>query len=192
MSVVPSNLTQGPATLYYAAFGTSAPADSAVTSPPGAGFTDVGGTQGGVMLEVDLTYTDQTVDQLVDNVGGRLTKRTIQVTTQLAETTLANLQFATNQLLTLSPQSGYSTADMLTTTSATQPTYATLIIDGWAPTTGTTESACRRRIIVWKVLSQPKISLEYDMAKNGTYNTVFTAYYVSSGVSPIHVVDQTT
>lgn len=191
MSVTPSNLAQGPAVLWYAAYGTAAPADSAVTSPPSSAWTDVGGTQGGVSLSVDNTYTAQEVDQLVDPVGARLTKRAITLTVTLAEATLANLQLASNELMTISVDSGYSTADWQTTTSATQPSYATLIIDGWAPTTGTTEVSCRRRIILWKALSQAKIGLGYEMAKNVVYDCVFTSYYVSSSVSPVHVIDQT-
>lgn len=191
MSVTPANLVQGPATVWTGSYGTSAPADSAVTSAPGAGWADVGGTQGGVMSEVDNTYTQQVVDQLVDPVGARLTKRAISVTTQLAEATLANLQLITNQLVTLGVQSGYTTADLQTTTSATQPAYTTLIIDGWAPTAGTSEIACRRRVIVWKVLAQAKVSLAYEMEKNAVYNVTWVAYYVSPSISPIHYVDQT-
>jgi hypothetical protein len=191
MSVTPTNIAQGPAVLWYAAYGTATPADSAVTSPPGASWTDVGGTQGGVNLAVDNTYTPQEVDQLVDPVGARLTKRAITLTVTLAEASLANLQLACNELLTLSVNTGYTTTDLQTTTSATQPTYATLIIDGWAPTTGTTEVSCRRRIIMWKSLSQAKIGLGYEMAKNVVYDCVFTSYYVSSSISPVHIIDQT-
>jgi hypothetical protein len=191
VAIQPSNLTQGPATLWYAPFGTAAPADSAVTSAPSSSWTDVGGTQGGVMLEVDNTYTPQAVDQLVDDIGARLTKRAITVTTQLAETTLANLALAANAAVQISPLTNYSTLDLTTATGTTQPTYSTLIIDGWAPITGTSQVSCRRRIIVWKVLSQTKVTLEYDMAKNAVYNCTFTSFYVSASVSPIHIIDQT-
>lgn len=192
MSIVPFNLCQGPATLWWGAFGTSEPADSAVSSPPGAGWTDVGGIADGtsVLFEVDLTYTDQGVDQLVDPVGARLTKRMIQITAALAETTLANLTLCTNQLMTTSVQSGYTTADPLTTSSATQPTYTALIIDGWAPTLST-GAAARRRIILRKSLSNSKIALEYEKAKGSVYNTTWTGYWVSSSVAPYHVVDAT-
>jgi len=143
------------------------------------------------MTEVDNTYTQQNVDQLVDPVGARLTKRAISVTTQLAEATLQNLSLALNGLLTISPQSGYSTAMLQTTTSATQPEYTSLIIDGWAPTTGTTETSCRRRAILYKGLTQSKISMEYDMQKNAVYSVVWTAYWVSPSISPIYWDDQT-
>jgi hypothetical protein len=178
--------------LWYAAFGTAAPADSAVASPPGAGWTDVGGTQGGIMGEIDNTYMEQVVDQVPLPVGGRLTKQAITVTTQLAEATLANLQLAMNGLISVSVQSGYTTSDLQTATSATQPQYSTLIMDGWAPTTGTTEVSCRRRSIIWKVLSAGKATFAYEMDKNTVFNVTFTAYFVSSSVSPWHSIDVTT
>lgn len=191
MSVVPSNLTQGPGVLWYAPFGTAAPADSAFASAPGSSWIDVGGTQGGIMAEIDNTYMQQVVDQIPISVGGRLTKQAITVTTQLAETTLNNLNLAMNGLISITQQSGYSTTDLQTATSATQPQYSTLIVDGWAPTTGTTEASCRRRLIIWKVLSQGKATFEYSMEKNSVYSVSFEAFFVSGSVSPWHSIDQT-
>lgn len=185
----------GPATLYYGAFGATEPAYSAITSPPNSAvWTDVGGIADGtsVLLEVDLTYTDIGVDQLVDPVGARLTKRVIQVTASLEEITLTNIQLAMNQMLTITPGSGYSVADPLTANSATQPTYTALLIDGWAPTTGTTETSCRRRIVVRKCLSSSKVDFEYEKSKPNLINTTWTGYFVSNSIAPFEITDQTT
>lgn len=176
--------------LWYAPFGVSAPADSAFASPP-PNFTDVGGTQGGITAEIDNTYTDQTVDQIPIAIGGRLTKQAVTVTTVLAETDLTNLNLAMNGLISTSVQSGYTTTDLQTATSATQPQYSTLIVDGWAPTTGTSEVSCRRRLIIWKVLSQGKATFAYEMEKNAVFNVSFQAYFVSNSVAPWHAIDQT-
>jgi hypothetical protein len=184
----------GPATLYWGAFGSTEPLDSAVTSPPNSAvWTDVGSIADGtsVLLEVGLSYTDIGVDQLVDMVGSRLTKRSIQVTASLTETTLANWNLAMNQLTTSTAYSGYSTLDPVTATSASQPTYTALIIDGWAPTTGTSETSCRRRIIVRKCISASKLDQEFEKSKPATFSTTWTAYYVSSGIAPFHICDQT-
>jgi hypothetical protein len=193
VAIVPSNICMGPATLYWAPFGTTEPAYTSIGSPPALPWTDVGGIADGtsVLLEVDQTYTDIAVDQLVDPVGARLTKRVIQLTAQLEETTLANLQFVMNQNLTINAQSGYSVADAITTTSATQPYYTALILDGWAPTTGTTETDCRRRIVVRKTLSQAKADLEYTKNKPAMYQCTFTSYYISPSVSPFEITDAT-
>lgn len=192
IAITAVNICQGPATVYYGAFGATEPADSnaGVTGAPGAGWTDIGGTQGGVVFELDNTYDQITVDQLIDPIGARLTKRMIQVTFKVAETTLNNLNVAVNNLMTQASGTGYATADPQTTTSATQPTYSALIIDGWAPTLSS-GSAARRRIIVRKVLSQAKIQMTYNMATNNQYDLTWTAYYVSSSISPFHVIDAT-
>lgn len=201
MGVTPFNIIQGPAVLYTATFGTSFapyigadPHNNPVSSP----FTDVGGTTGGITVEVDETLTDIHVDQLLDPVGARITARTIQVTTTLMESTLANLQLTLNGSSTGAIITNYTNAnqlDLVTTTSATQPTYSTLIIDGWAPTSSTTGAPYRRRFIVQKALSQPKISQKYDMANQATIAVTWTAYYVSSsgapGTGPFTIVDST-
>lgn len=193
MAITPFNICQGPATLRTGAFGATEPLDSAVSSDPNpAVWTDVGGIMDGssVLLEVDLTYTDQGVDQLIDAVGARLTKRTVQLTAALEELTLQNMLLAQNQLGTITTGAGYSSYDPSTASSATQPTYTALMIDGWAPTLAT-GAAMRRRIILRKSLSSSKLDLEYEKSKAGVFNTTWTGYYVSATVPIWHVVDQT-
>lgn len=195
MAVTPFNIIQGPGSLYVAPFGTSLaaylgsnPGSVAVTSP----FVDVGGTTGGIVVEVDETLSDIHVDQLLDAVGSRTTARTIQVTTTLMETSLTQLQVALNGTTgaTLSSGTGWQEMDLVTTTSATQPLYTSIIVDGWAPTLAG-GAAAKRRFIVQKVLSQPKISQKFDMTSQATVAVTFTAFYVAAGTSPFAVVDQT-
>jgi len=183
----------GPATLYWAPFGTTEPAYSAIASPPGPAWTDFGATADGtsVLLEVDQTYSDVLAEQLVDPIAARLSKRVIQVTATLLEATLQNMQEAMNQNATISPGSGYSVLDTNTAPSSSQPQYSALIMDGWAPTTGTTEAECRRRIIVRKCLSSSKVDMEWEKNKPSTYKTSWTAYYISSSISPFEIVEQT-
>ena len=72
----------GPATVYTGAFGSTEPAYSAISSPPSSSvWTDVGGTADGtsVLLEVEHTLTNINVEQLIDPVGARVSKRVIQV-----------------------------------------------------------------------------------------------------------------
>lgn len=196
MAVTPFNIIQGPAQLFVAPFGTSLtsyypsinPNSVAVTSP----FVDAGGTTGGVTVEVDETLTDIKVDQLLDPVGARTTARTIQVVTTFMETEISNLQLALNGAsgATVTSGTGWQQLDLTTTTSATQPTYCTLIVDGWAPTLSA-GTASKRRFIIQKALSQPKISQKFDMANQATVAVTFTAYYVSSAVSPFSILDGT-
>ena len=195
MAVTASNLVLGPARMYVAAFGATEPLDSTVTpngttTPPGSPWTDVGGTDGGVTFEVDTTYTDLTVDQIIMNVGARLTELKMSVAAKLSEVTLANLNTALNQIGQTSGGAGYSTLDIPVGSAATQPTYAAIIIDGWAPYTASGAPALRR-IIVRKVLAQTKVGLAYDKKTQLAYDCTWNAYYVSSSINPVHVIDQT-
>jgi hypothetical protein len=183
----------GPAYLYYALYGSLEPAYTAITQPPNSAiWTDVGGISDGtsVLLEIEHSLTDIGVEQLIDRVGARTTKRVIQVTASLNEATLQNMQLAMNQLLTISQGQGYAVADLVTGSMAGQPQYMALLIDGWAPTTGTDEVACRRRAIVRKSLSSSKVDLEYEKTKQVTYSTTWSVFWVSSSVSPVEIVDQ--
>lgn len=194
IAVTASNVLLGPARPYVAPFGSAEPADSAVTpngpsNPPSAPWTDLGGTDGGVQIAVEGTYTNLVVDQIIMPVGARLTDLKITVTLKMAEVTLGNLTTALNSITTTSSGSGYTTEDITVTSAATQPTYAALLIDGWAPALST-GAAALRRIIVRKVLSEPKVNLMYDRKGQASYDVTFTAFYVSSSVAPCHIIDQ--
>lgn len=194
IAVNAANLIMGPARMYVAPFSSTEPLDSTVTpngpsTPPGAPWTDVGGTDGGVTFEVDNTYTDLTVDQITMNVGARLTEMKMSVTTKMSEMTFANLQTSLNSIGVTNSGSGYSTLEVPVGTSATQPTYVALIIDGWAPTLAS-NAAALRRIIVRKVLSQAKATLSFDKKTQQALDVTFSAYFVSNSINPVHIVDQ--
>src|ERR1039458_9341693 len=138
----------GPANLYWGPFGSVEPTYANLTSTPNpAVWTDVGAIADGtsVLLEVDQTYTEVSAEQTIDPLGARLTKRTIQVTASLEEVTLNNMTLAMNQLANTAVSSSYSVLDPVTGSAQSQPVYTALIIDGWAPTAGTTETSCRDR-----------------------------------------------
>jgi hypothetical protein len=184
MSVTASNLIMGPATLYSGAFGVAEPTDANVNTAPGAGWTDAGGTQGGLKLTVNQTYTDLTVDQVVDVVGRRLTAREVQVATQLAEPTLANLAIALNGgTVGTASAPVAATYDPANAISATQPTYSALLFDGWGP------SQFRRRVIVRKVLSMAALDMEYTKGGQTVFPVTFGALWVSASTPLFHIVD---
>lgn len=191
MAVNPVNLVQGPATLYYGNFGAVEPADSAVANPPNSAvWTDFGATQGGVTFNLDQTYVDLIVDQLVDPVGARLTARKIQCVAMLNEATVSNMYVVMNYLANLNVQSNFTTLDPQTTNSATQPTYTALIIDGWAPTLPS-GGAARRRIILRKTLADTKLAVKYDKPNRAEYNVTWGSYYISGSIAPFHICDAT-
>lgn len=185
MSVTATNLILGPATLYSGSFGAAEPLDSQVNGTPSAtAWTDVGGTMGGVKLSINQTYTALQVDQIVDTVGRRLTARDIQLSTQLAEATLLNLQAVLNGGTTVTGSGATPTTyDPANAISATQPLYSALLMDGWAP------NQFRRRVFVRKVLSMSSVDVEYTEATQTVFPVTFGAHYVSSVITPFRVVD---
>lgn len=190
MTTTVTNLVMGPATLYQGNFGATEPADNvANVVPPTSSWTDMGGTMGGLTISIDQTYTELQVDQVVDSVGRRLTKREFAISTQLAEATLVNLS---NTLNGSSATSGsllsggtYSTLEPLFATSATQPNYTALLCDGFSP------NSLRRRSIMRKSLSTAKVDQVLAKDKQTAYTVTFNGHYVSSVLAPVHVVDQT-
>lgn len=183
MAVTATNLTMGPGTLYHGAFAAAEPADTAVNVTPAAsGWTDVGGTMDGVKLTIDQKYTELEVDQVVDVPGRRLTKRDLQLETSMAEPTLANLTLALNAG-TPATGSGFASMEPVFGTSATQPTYCALILDGYI-------GDLRRRIIVRKALSTDKVETAYMKDKQTVFKVTFSAHYVSPSIAPFKVIDE--
>lgn len=193
MTITPFAVTQGPADMYWAVFGTADPVDTLATvaaGPPPVPWVGIGGTETGIMCEIDVTVTDIKVDQVIDPIGGRVTDRSITVKTQMKETTLSNLSLVLNQATTITVGAGWTAMELQNTSAATQPQYAALVFDGWAPTLSTSQPA-RRRFVVRKVLSKPKAQLNYEKAKSAIYDVTFQAYWVSTTITPFRVTDQT-
>lgn len=194
ISVNPQNLVLGPCKLYYGPFGATEPLDSTVTpqgylTPPPAPFIDFGGTDGGVTLEIDTEYTKLSVDQIIMSVGARLTGLTMTVAGKLAEITQANMAQALNNITSSGSGSGYITMDIPVGSSATQPDYTCLIIDGWGPMLSTGLPALRRAI-VRKTLNTAKIQLVGDKKTQQSIDCSFDAFFVSASLNPIHIIDE--
>lgn len=192
MSVTTTNLIQGPGTLYIGAFGATEPAETAVglAGDPSTGWTDVGGTTDGVSLTIAQDFAVLEVDQIVDTAGRRLTKRDVSLKTNLAEPTLNNLAYAMNSTPGASAvintsQSGVSKLSPTSDTSATQPTYSALILDGFAP------AQLRRRVVVRKVLSTDNVEFAYTKDKQTVFSVTWSAHYVSNAIKPFVVLDAT-
>lgn len=186
MAVTADNLIQGPGTLYLGAFGATEPADSAVNTTPSAStWTDLGGTSDGATITMTQAFSELKVDQLIETVGRRLTQRDVGVKTSLAEPTLANLALTTNNSSPVA-SSGYTTLDLDTATSATQPLYKAFMIDGYAP------AGLRRRIIIRKGLNTASPELAYKKDAMTLIPVEFASHYVSSSIKSVHMVDETT
>ncbi|HET9234931.1 MAG TPA: hypothetical protein VFP10_12390 [Candidatus Eisenbacteria bacterium] len=187
MAVVTTNLIQGPATLYVDDFGATEPADTAVASPPGGTFTDVGGTQDGVTLRVATEWAELEVDQIAETPERRRTKVESVISTNLAEPTLDNLSRALN----VDPDGattgvGFEAIDVPGgSTALDSPYYQAILLDGRAP------NAKRRRVIARKCLNTADVESAYAKGDQTLIPVEFTAHYVSSSIGSVHIVDGT-
>lgn len=189
MAVNVTNLTMGPGEVFWGNFGASEPDDADVTlrlpdTDVADEWTDLGGTNGGVTLELELDYTELEVDQVVDIVGRRLTKREMKVNTSLAETTLENLVLANNGG-TVTTGAGFKTFDPKMDTSAATPEYIALIFDG---VNG--GDSKRRRVIARRVLSVAGIGQEYSKDSQTLFPVEFSCHYVTEQIPPFKYIDE--
>jgi hypothetical protein len=178
----------GPGTLYRGEFGAAEPLDTEVGNELGdtsvsGDWIDMGGTNGGVTLELDLEYAELEVDQIVDIIDRRLTKREMKLNTSLAETTLDNFRIANNGG-TITTGAGFASFDPKMDTSASQPEHIALIFDGIAP------DSKRRRVLARRVLSVAGIGQEYSKDTQTLFPVEFSCHYVSTSIPPFKYVDE--
>lgn len=178
MTVTSTNLIQGPATLYYAPFGTTEPAT--IATSPASPWVDLGGTKDGVELTIADEYSVLSVDQIIYEVERRRTGRVVSIKTQLAEATLENLARAINNT---APASSALTADDGLTAFA--PAYGAVLLDGIAP------GGFRRRAIVRKVLGTDNVASAYKKDGQTLVPVTFTGHWVSASIRPFVVTDAT-
>ena len=178
MTVTSTNLIQGPATLYWAPFGTTEPAT--VATAPATPWVDLGGTKDGVELSVADDYSVLSVDQIVYEVGRRRTNRVLTIKTQLAEATLENLARAINNT---APSTNILTLDDGLTAFA--PSYGAALLDGIAP------GGFRRRVILRKTLSTDSVASAYKKDGMTLIPVTFTGHWVSTSIAPLIVTDAT-
>lgn len=185
-----ANLTQGPGTLYVAEVGVTEPEDTAVATAPGVGYRDVGGTTDGVELSINQDYKELEVDQVVDVPGRRITKREMTLKTNMAEPTLENLALALNSASEVTTGTGFKAFTPNTETSATQPKYTALLMDGFAPGATPSGTSPRRRILVRRALSTDNLAFAYKKDDQTVFSAEFSAHYVSASITPFKIVDE--
>lgn len=187
MAVTVTNLIQGPADLYHGWFGTAVePASSAVNATPAssAGWTDAGGTKDGVSLEVAIDWSELEVDQLVDVPGRRMTKRDMQVKTNLVEGTIENIVRTMNGG-TSATGTGFKSYEPNMDNSAVDPEYAAIIVNGIA------DNSRRRQVHARKALQIENMAAAYKKDEQWVLPAAFATHYVSASIPPFKIVDAT-
>ena len=178
MPVTSTNLIQGPATIYVAPFGTAEPAT--IAAAPGAGWVDVGGTKGGLELNISSEFATLTVDQIVDIIESRRTGREVTAKTTLAEATLANIAAA---IANAAPVANVLELD--DGLAAFKPAYSAVLIDGIAP------GGFRRRIIVRKTLPTDAVGIGYKKDDQTVVPVTWKLHWVSTVIKALKIEDAT-
>lgn len=112
-----TSVLQGPADIYVGAFGATEPTDGTWTAVDTSIWTPAGATSGGLKVAAAMTYKSIEVDQVPDEIGVRMTGRSVAVETSLAEMSLSNIKFLMNGG-TITPGGG-STLGTVTIVAAT-------------------------------------------------------------------------
>lgn len=179
MAVDSRNLIQGPAAIYYGAFGATEP--TTLATAPGVGWTDLGGTKEGLTLAINTEWSKLTVDQVLDEIGATKSGRSVSAATSLAEATLENLARAINN-----PAPSGGILELASNIDAFQANYGAILVDGVAP------GGKRRRVIIRKVLSTENVEMAYKKDDQTVIPVTFSSFYVSASISPIKIIDDIT
>jgi hypothetical protein len=186
MTVTAANLVLGPADIYVGLFGATEPADGDVSAAPSsADWTGVGATLGGVTLTMEQQYANLEADQLTMPAGARRTSLAVTVKAKMAELTLENLTRALNMLTSdISSGSGYRSLSLDPDNGTGEPNYAAILFDGIGP------SGNRRRAIVRRNLATGAVETAATKDEQQGWEVTWNAYYVSSAIKPVKVVDE--
>lgn len=186
MGATAANVLMGVGTLYRGAFGATEPADTDINIAPDSGsWTDVGGTMDGVTMNITQEFADIEIDQTVDIIGRRLTKRDMSLSTNMAEATLENLVVSSNSGGAITTGVGYKKFTPTNDVTVTQPVYCALIFDGFAPGVSKT-----RRVIGRRMLNTDSTEMAYKKADLTVVKATWSAHFVSNSVAPYVIVDE--
>jgi len=193
-TVTATNAIMGPADWYLGAFGATEPDPSTVNSTPQASaWTPLGGTSEGTTLSFNQTIAQLMMDQTAYVVGSQVAKIEATAVTQLAEPTLANIQYALNGGAIATGSGGgvnYATFDPPADSAVFRPTYVALLVHGWAPSSAAGVSK-RRMFVLRRVLSvSTGIALPYAKDKQTLIPVTFGIHYVSQSTKPFRIFDE--
>jgi hypothetical protein len=182
MPVTTTNLIQGPASLWVAAFGAAEPATP--NTAPAVAWVDCGGTQDGVALTVEQEFSLLTVDQILDNAGATRSKRSAKIKTNLAEATLANWAVALNELPASVAAGSFEPVNGNVTAAFVTP-YNAVLLRGLGP------NGVPRDVILRRALQTGSSESSYKRDSQTLIPVEFECFYVSTTVKPFKLTDGT-
>ncbi|OLT26557.1 hypothetical protein BJF83_20860 [Nocardiopsis sp. CNR-923] len=183
--VEPRNLTSGAGELWSAEVGASEPSDDEINldvdlTAVANEWEGLGGTNDGITLNVSIEYFELEVDQELDTVERRATKRDVSVATNLAELTLENLRRTQNGGTTTTGN-GVKSYEPATGRELAQPHYSALLLDGWGP------AHQRRRCVIRRTLNVAETSTSYSKDGMSLYPVEVHGHFVATNIKPYRV-----
>jgi hypothetical protein len=181
-----NQLTIGAGPIYRGVYGATEPADTAVnTTPVASTWAEQGYTMGGIVFGITQTYYEFDVDQVLDIVARRLTRREVTLSTTLAEPTIANIKIAINGGVSATG-SGFASLEPDADTDLV-PDESAFIFDGRAPG-GANRT---RRVIVRKAMMKDPVNMNFSKTEAQGIPVVFVGQGVGGGIKPFKVIDAT-
>lgn len=193
MAGTAANLIMGVGEVYVGPFGEAEPAD--IDTTPAGNWVDVGFTSGGVTMIYTPTYTELVVDQIVDILARRITKREFNVRTNLSEATLQNILDCGLSGVggALTDNAGPPTSEDVEPTAAFGPenqvTAKAVIFDGFAEGFEGGDHF-RRRVTVRKAVNVAPMEISASRDGVSMVPVDFSAMYVDGIISPWKVEDE--
>lgn len=190
MPVSATNLLVGPGALWSGDFGETEPTNAEVAGAVPAGWTDLGGTDGGVSVTAAREYFSLRVDQVVESPGRRLTELDVSVSTNLAEPTLENWNLALADAVSAITTGGAGAAGWAAMDiggpdePGAEPVYKAIMFRGRAP------GNKRRLVIIRKALSTDEVQSDYKKDGMTFIPVTFAAHWVSASIKSVHVVEE--
>jgi hypothetical protein len=189
MPVSASDLTVGPADIYWALFTDATAAEPATpTTAAAAGWTYFGATDGGLKLTFGQKYTQQYVDQSGFPLASSLDQSATSAAIPLTRVNSSNLKVLLNGGTITTTGTGATAVDSFEPVAdlvANDPVYFKLLIRGKAPVSDTGIAGQKRDIFLRKVLQVTDLSYTADKTNKTMFSGVSAmCHFVSNPIAP--------
>ena len=189
MPVSSSDLTVGPADVYWALFTDATSAEPATpTTAAAAGWTYFGATDGGLKLTMGVKYVQQYVDQSGFPLASSLDQATTHASVPLTKVNSVNLKALLNGGTITTTGTGATALDAFEPVAdlvANDPVYFKLLIRGKAPVSDTGFPNQKRDIFLRKVLQTADLVYSADKTNKSMFSGVdVMCHFVSNSIAP--------
>lgn len=160
-----SDILQGPVKIYYANYGTTAPADTVAAGGAWpAGWTALGYTKGPLSVKFPREFTEHEIQESLASIGRQANSEEFVVETVLAEFNLSELALQTGGTFSQTAAgAGQPAKDEIVAGDETRPDVKAWGFEGdYISAAGNTHPI---RLFVWRATSEFGVELEFGKAE---------------------------